>query len=85
VVIQNVIKDSAAEKAGIREYDVLVEFNGEPVESASRFIIRVAALKPDTRVELVVLRAGQRRNLNVTLGKRPPMQTRKIDDILTAP
>jgi serine protease Do len=85
VVIQNVIKDSAAEKAGIREYDVLVEFNGEPVESASRFIIRVAALKPDTRVELVVLRDGQRQNLTVTLGKRPSAQKLRSDDVLKAP
>jgi serine protease Do len=85
VVITNVIKDSAAEKAGIREYDVLVEFNSEPVESASRFIIRVAALKPGTQVELVVLRDGQRRNLTVTLDKRPHMQKRKPDDTLNAP
>ncbi|MHC4325302.1 MAG: S1C family serine protease, partial [Planctomycetota bacterium] len=30
VVITNVIEDSAAEKAGLKRYDVLVEFNGEP-------------------------------------------------------
>jgi serine protease Do len=83
LVIANVIKDSAAEKAGIKNYDVLVEFNGEPLESASRFILRVAALKPDTQVKLVVLRNGQRQNLTVTLGKRP--QERKPDDIPNAP
>jgi len=83
LVISNVIKDYAAEKAGIKSYDVLVEFNGEPVESASRFILRVAALKPGTQVELVVLRNGQRQNLTVTLDKRP--QERKPEDIPNAP
>jgi serine protease Do len=80
VVIANVIKDSAAEKAGIKRYDVLVEFNSEPVESASRFILRVAALRHGTQVKAVVLRGGQRQNLTVTLGKRPSEQELKSDD-----
>ena len=85
VVITNIIKDSAAEMAGLKRYDVLVEFNGKPIESAGRLIIRVAALKPGTQVELVVLRDGQRQNLTVTLGKRTQMQERKPDDIPNAP
>lgn len=85
VVIANVIKDSAAEKGGIKNYDVLVEFNGEPVESASRFILRVAKLKPGTQVDVVVLRDGQRQKLTVTLGKRMQMPERKPDDIPNAP
>jgi serine protease Do len=71
VIISHVIKDTAAEKAGIKKMDVIVEFNGKPVKSARQFILRVAKLKPDTQVELVVLRNGQRQNLTVTLGKRP--------------
>ena len=85
VVVQNIIKDSAAENAGIKKYDVLVEFNGEPIELASRFIIRVAALKPGTKVELVILRDRQRQNLTVTLGKRPSRQERTPDDVPNAP
>jgi serine protease Do len=85
VVIQNVVKDSAAEKAGMKRYDVLVEFDGKAIESASRFILRVSALKPGTQVELVVLRNGQRQNLTVTLGKRQQRQERKPDDIPNAP
>ena len=85
VVVQNVIKDSAAEKAGMKRYDVLVEFNGEPIESASRFIIRVAAMKPETKVDVVVLRDGQRQNLTVTLGKRPSAQELSSDDASKKP
>ena len=85
VIIIDVIKDSAAEKAGIRKNDILVEFNGEPIESASRLPISVAALRPGTQAEVVVLRGGQHQNLTVTLGKRPPMQPRTPDDVLKAP
>ncbi len=80
VVITDIIEDSAAEKAGMKRYDVLVEFNGKPIESASRFILRVAVRKPGTQVDLVVLREEQRRNLTVTLGKRPSVQELKSDD-----
>jgi serine protease Do len=83
VLITNVLKDSAAEKAGIRNYDVLVEFNGKPVKSASQLTIDVASLKPGTQVEVVVLRDGQRRNLTVTLGKRP--QEPRPDDVPNVP
>jgi len=85
VIIIDVIKDSAAEKAGIRKNDILVEFNGEPIESASRLPIRVAELRPGTQVELVVLRDGQRQNLAVTLGERPSMQSRTPDEVFKAP
>ena len=85
VVVTNVIKDSAAEKAGMKSYDVIVEFNGEPVESASRFILRVAAMKPETQVDVVILRDGQRQNLTVTLGKRPSPRELRSDEVLKAP
>jgi len=85
VVVTNVIKDSAAEKAGMKSYDVIVEFNGEPVESASRFILRVAAMKPETQADVVILRDGQRQNLTVTLGKRPSPRELRSNDVLKAP
>jgi serine protease Do len=83
VLISDVLKDSAAEKAGIKKYDVLVEFNGKPVKSARQLTIDVASLKPGMQVEMVVLRKGQRQNLTVTLGKRP--QERKPDVVPNVP
>ena len=85
VIIQDVIKNSAAEKAGLRKNDTLVEFNGKAIESASRFIIRVAALKPETKVDVVIFRDGQRQNLTVTLGERPSTKPQIPDEILKTP
>jgi len=72
VAIKEVIKDSAAEKAGLKYYDVVVEFEGQPVEKSNQFLNRVAMLSPDTKVEVVVLRDGKRKTFTVKLGKRPP-------------
>jgi serine protease Do len=69
VVIIEVIKDSAAEKAGMRRYDVIVEFNGEKTEKVNGFRNRVAMLKPGTKVKITVLRDGKRKTLKAELGE----------------
>jgi serine protease Do len=71
VLIPEVTKGSAAEKAGLKHGDVIIEFNGKPVESAKELQSRVSALKPDTEVELVVLRDGERQTLTAKLSERP--------------
>jgi serine protease Do len=70
-VITDVIEGSSAEKAGLKRYDVVVEFDGKPVEKSNEFLNRVAMLSPDTTVDLVVLRDGKRKPFTVKLGKRP--------------
>ncbi len=72
VVVSEVIEDSAAEKAGVKRHDVIVELNGKPLKSADQLRWRIALLKPGAQVELVVLRDGKRQTFAVTLGKRSP-------------
>jgi len=71
VLIPEVTKGSAAEKAGLKPGDVIIELNGKPVEAAKELQGRVSALKPDTDVELVVLRDGKRETLTAKLSERP--------------
>ena len=71
-VITDVIEDSAADKAGLKYYDVVVEFEGQPIEKSNEFLNRVAMLSPDTKVEVVVLRDGKQKTFTIKLGKRPP-------------
>jgi C-terminal processing protease CtpA/Prc len=60
LVIEKVEKDQAAEKAGLKAYDVLVEVNGKPVPTdIEQFRKLLAEIKPDTAVTLVVLRQGK--------------------------
>ena len=71
VLIPEVTKDSAADKAGLKHNDVVLELNGEPVESADAFRNRIAMLKPGTKVNLIVWQDGRRKTITVQLGKRP--------------
>jgi serine protease Do len=71
VLIPEVTEDSAADKAGIKHNDVVLELNGKPVESRDTFRNQIAMLKPGSRIQLVVWRDGKRKALTVKLGKRP--------------
>jgi len=76
VVVQEVLPDQAAGKAGLRVGDVIVRFNREalgdanPVRQLRQWILDTA---PGTDVTLEVVRGGARRTLHVNVGKRPTM------------
>jgi serine protease Do len=72
VAVTQVMEESAAEEAGLKPYDVIVELDGKPVENGNEFLNRVAMLKPGTKVKIVVLRDGDRKTFTAELGKRPP-------------
>ncbi len=71
VVISQVTLDSAAEKAGMKRGDIVIELDGEIVDSANAFRNRIAMHKPGSKVEIVVLRDGGRKELTATLDVRP--------------
>ena len=74
VLIAEVIPDSAAEKAGLKHNDIIIQVDDEPIESRDAFRNQIAMLKPGSRVKLVVWRDKRRKTLTVKLGKRPPTE-----------
>jgi S1-C subfamily serine protease len=74
-LVIDVVPGSAAEKAGIRKGDLIVEFNGMEIATFSDLPQMVAALAPGTRAEVKIVREGGVKNLQVILGKREQMPT----------
>jgi serine protease Do len=68
ILVAQVSGDSPAAAAGIQQGDVIVGFRGQAVTDTGDFRNRVAMTAPDTEVELTVLRDGERRTLEVTIG-----------------
>jgi len=65
VLVGDVVKDSPAEKAGLQAGDIIVEFNGQPVENANALRMAVAATPPGTPTQLTIVRGGRRQVLKI--------------------
>ena len=70
-IVLGVEAKSPAEKAGLLVGDVITTWNGEAVSSVGNIAQRLAAGTLDSTVKLGVLRAGNARDIDVTLGERP--------------
>jgi S1-C subfamily serine protease len=68
--LSGVTPGSPADQAGLREGDVIVEFDGKPVSDLYTYTDALYARKPGDVVKVVVMRGGERRELQVTLGRR---------------
>jgi serine protease Do len=74
VLVPEVSEGSAADKAGLKHNDVILELNGQPVESADEFRNKIAMIKPGTDVKLTIWRDGEKKTITATLAKRPPLE-----------
>ena len=70
-LISQIIEDSPAEKAGLKEEDVILFFDGEEIFYSSDLPLTVGAIKPDSRVNALVLRDGKKKTINVKVGELP--------------
>jgi serine protease Do len=71
VIVAQVLPDSPALAAGIQQGDVILTLNGEPIEDANSFSLRVSEIKPGNQAELGILRSGRRITKTVTVGEMP--------------
>jgi serine protease Do len=62
-----VIKDSPADKAGLKNADVIVSYDGKKVNAETDLPKLVAATPIDTQVKLVIYREGKRKELFITV------------------
>jgi membrane-associated protease RseP (regulator of RpoE activity) len=67
--ITQVMKDSPAEKAGLRKDDVIVRFEGEAITSARKLTRLVTESAPDQTVRLTISRGGVEQEVSAVLGK----------------
>ncbi|HEX8906335.1 MAG TPA: Do family serine endopeptidase, partial [Longimicrobiaceae bacterium] len=67
VVAQDFTANSPAERAGMRQGDVIVAVDGKPIQRVGQFQRVIAGYHPGDQVTLDMIRYGQRRQVKVTL------------------
>lgn len=70
VGVTQVVKDSPAEKAGLRKDDVILRIDGETVNSVRKLNRLVSEMAPDHSVRITVSRGGSEQEVTATIAKR---------------
>jgi S1-C subfamily serine protease len=86
VIVQSVVKDGPADKAGIEAGgtsatingeevrlggDIITEVDGKKVKSMDEFIEIIQSSKPGDELKLTIIRSGDEKTAEVTLGTQP--------------
>jgi len=78
VIVDGIEPDSPAAKAGIKEKDVITQYDGQPVEGAVQFRRLIRETPPGRSVTLEISRSGSLQNISVELGDRTDVYVRKM-------
>jgi hypothetical protein len=69
VLVSEVVKDSPAEKAGLKAGDIVTKVNDKEIENAADLTNTIRSYDPETKVSVSVIRDGKKKNLEATLGE----------------
>lgn len=78
--VTEVVKNSPAERAGLRTGDVIVQFGGEKPQGMASLAQRARQVPPKSVVAVLVLREGREMKLDVEIGVRPKPAIRRVPE-----
>src|SRR5262249_50294177 len=70
-LVNAVEKGGPAERAGVESGDIILKFNGKPVESSSDLPRIVGGTRPGSKASMELWRKGATRDVSVTVGELP--------------
>lgn len=79
-LVAKVLPDSPAEKAGLREGDVITRFKGRDINLSAELPPLVGRVKPGDKAEVEVMRQGRKQTLSVEIGLLPDDETTILAD-----
>ncbi len=74
-LVGNVLDNEPAQKAGIRDGDVILEVDGRNIEDSAALLRAIADKAPGSHAVLTVWRDGKTTSITVTLGERKSMSS----------
>jgi serine protease Do len=80
-LIASVEKDTPAEKAGLKPGDVILEFDGKPINEGNELPRYVAVTPIDKKVTLVIFREGARKELALVVGTQKDKENDTSPDV----
>ncbi|MGD0961375.1 MAG: DegQ family serine endoprotease [Methylomonas sp.] len=82
-LVAKIVPGGPAEKAGLQIGDIIVEFNGQIVETSGELPPRVGVTPIDENAKLKIIRQGEKHEITVKIGLLPAQQLAQLSE--TAP
>jgi membrane-associated protease RseP (regulator of RpoE activity) len=70
VQLGEILPNRPADLAGVKQGDIVVEFDGVPIRTSEEFLSRVRRALPYSTIQVVVMRNGERVEIPVKMGKQ---------------
>uniref|UniRef100_A0A1A9VZC9 Probable periplasmic serine endoprotease DegP-like n=1 Tax=Glossina brevipalpis TaxID=37001 RepID=A0A1A9VZC9_9MUSC len=68
-LVASIVKDSPAEKGGIKVGDILLEFDGKKIDRMTQLPQMVSRTEPEKKVQVKLLRKSKEINIKVVIGE----------------
>ncbi len=78
ILVAEVSPETAAERSGIRRYDVITEISGKPIEDKDDFFRKIAQARPGTTVKLKGIRDQVSMEFEAVVQERPPFSQARL-------
>jgi serine protease Do len=70
-LVNDVVENSPAGDAGIKNEDIIVDVDGRKITDADELREAIRTVTPDTKVSVTLMRKGEKKTLIATIGKQP--------------
>jgi serine protease Do len=70
-LLSEIVPNGPADKAGLKDGDVIVEFNGTPVTDSRHLKLEVAGITPGEKVPVEIVRNGSHKTIDVKVKELP--------------
>ena len=79
-LVEQVLDDGPAKKAGVKTGDVILSVNGKSVERSTQLPSMVSAIKPGETAKVEVWRDGASRTINIKVDEFPEQQVQRVSN-----
>jgi len=83
-IVAEVVNSGPADKAGVKEGDVVTAVNGQAITDANNLTMAVSSIAPGSKVTLDILRDGRKQQLTAKTGERPNSRSNRTKDALSS-
>ncbi len=73
-IVAAVVRGGPADQAGVKPGDICIAIDGKTFQNSREMMNQIAALKPNSKAKLKILRQSNEISLDINVGKRPPFK-----------